>query len=87
MALDIILQHSKQQGTKEPLRMIIQGTTGMGKYYLIKTINKELYYQVVVGHDPLLLLVPTGVAAFNIHATTTHTELRIPINNMSQIAL
>ena len=75
MALDIILQHSKQQGTKEPLRMIIQGTAGTGKSYLINTIKKALYSQAVTGHNPLLLLAPTGVATFNIHATTIHTGL------------
>ena len=75
MALDIILQHSKQQGTKEPLRMIIQGTAGTGKSYLINTIKKALYSQAVAGHNPLLLLAPIGVASFNIHATTIHTGL------------
>ena len=75
MALDIILQHSKQQGTKEPLRMIIQGTTGTGKSYLINTIKKALYSQAVVGQNRLLLLAPTGVVAFNIHATTIHIRL------------
>ena len=75
MALDIILQHSKQQGTKEPLRMIIQETTETGKSYLINTIKKELYSQAVIGHNPLLLLASTGVTTFNIHATTIHTGL------------
>ena len=75
MALDIILQHSKQQGTKEPLRMIIQGVAGTGKFYLINTIKKKIYSQTVAGHNPLLLLAPTGVATFNIHATTIHTGL------------
>ena len=82
MALDIILQHSKQQKTKEPLWMIIQGTAGTGKSYLINTIKKSLYSQAVVGHNPLLLLAPNGVATFNIHATIIYTGLRIAIKNM-----
>ena len=85
MALDIILQHSNQQGTKEPLRMSIEGTTGTSKSYLINTIKKELYSQEVVDHNPLLLLSPTGVTSFNIHATTIHTGIRIPIKNMQPL--
>ena len=75
MALEIILQDSKQKGTKEALRMIIQRTAGTCKSYLINTIKKALYSQAVAGHNPLLLLAPTGVVAFNIHATTIHTGL------------
>ena len=75
MEMEIILQHSKQQGTKEPLRIIIQGTVGTGKSYLINTIKKALYSQAVASHNPLLLLAPTEVVAFNIHATTIHIRL------------
>ena len=65
--------------------MIIQGVAGTGKFYLINTIKKNLYSQAVAGHNPLLLLAPTGVATFNIHATTIHTGLRIPIKNMQPL--
>ena len=41
MALDIILQHSKQQGTKEPLRMIIQGTAGQVNPTLLTPLRKH----------------------------------------------
>ena len=35
--------------------------------------------------SPLLLLAPTGVAAFNIGASTIHSKLRIPIIDFSQL--
>ena len=34
LAFDTVLQNSKVQGPKEPLRMIIQGIAGIGKSYL-----------------------------------------------------
>ena len=33
----------------------------------------------------LLLLAPTGIAAFNIGATTIHSKLRIPIKDMQPL--
>jgi len=35
--------------------------------------------------SPLLLLAPTGVAAFHINAQTIHSGLRIPISNMNPL--
>src|SRR6266498_5518763 len=50
----------------EPLRIIIMGTAGTGKSYLIKAIRNMLHE--MAGNKtkaPLLVLAPTGVAAFN----------------------
>ena len=65
--------------------MIIQGTTGTGKSYLIGTIKNALSCQVIVGHSPLLHLDPTGIVAFNMHTTTIHARLRIPIKYMNPL--
>ena len=65
--------------------MIIQGTAGKGKSYLISTIKKALSSQGTYGHRPLLLLAPTGVVAFNIHATTIHATLPIPRKDMNPL--
>jgi hypothetical protein len=81
-AFDIILQHFQAREPKEPLKMIIQGTAGTGKSYLIHCIKEALSSQATSGHSPILLLAPTGVATFNIHATTIHAGLRIPIKDM-----
>ena len=42
LAFDIVLQHSQVQGPKEPLRMIIKGTTSTCKSCLIDTIKNVL---------------------------------------------
>ena len=67
-----------------PLRMIIQGTVGMGKSYLIGAINQALQNESFPQFSPLLL-APTGVAAFNIGASTIHSKLRIPIKDFTQL--
>lgn len=56
----------------EPLRMIIMGTAGTGKSYLINIIREKLHNSIV--------LAPTGVAAFNIQGSTIHSALSIPIS-------
>ncbi|XP_057835128.1 uncharacterized protein LOC131045552 [Cryptomeria japonica] len=82
VALNIILQHHNNQSATTPLRMIVQGTAGNGKSFLIDCIRKELNISPPMTANPLLVLAPTGVAAFNIQATTIHAGLRIPIREM-----
>ena len=82
VAFDIILQHSIQYPSPEPLLMIIQGTAGTGKSFLIHSISHALYTSSVDGNSPLLLLAPTGIVAFNIRARTIHSALKIPIKDM-----
>ncbi|XP_057815498.2 uncharacterized protein LOC131029117 [Cryptomeria japonica] len=62
--------------------MIVQGTAGTGKSFLIDCIRRELNISPPMTENPLLVLAPTGVAAFNIQATTIHAGLRIPIREM-----
>jgi ATP-dependent DNA helicase PIF1 len=81
-AFEIILRHSVEYEHREPLHMIIQGTAGTGKSFLIHCISHALSASVANGHSPLLLLAPTGIAAFNIHAKTIHSALKIPIKDM-----
>jgi ATP-dependent DNA helicase PIF1 len=45
-------------------------------------IKEALSSQETHGHSPILLLSPTGVATFNIHATTIHAGIQIPIKDM-----
>ncbi|GES82792.1 ATP-dependent DNA helicase Pif1-like [Rhizophagus clarus] len=51
----------------DPLRIIVMGTAGTGKTYLIKAIRGRLQEMVGTGSKlPIIVLAPTGVAAFNI---------------------
>jgi hypothetical protein len=65
--------------------MLIQGIVGIGKSYLIGAITQSLQIEAMPSPSPLLLLAPTGVATFNIGASTIHSKLRIPIKDFSQL--
>ena len=60
-----------------PLRMIVSGTAGTGKSYLIHCLRLLLQHQVVVA-------APTGVAAFNIDGHTLHSLLSLPPEESSK---
>ena len=65
----------------EPLRMLIMGTAGTGKSYLIKAVRSRLH--TMAGNEaesPVLVIAPTGVAAFNINGATIHSKLSVPIS-------
>ena len=83
IAYNVILEHYRIG--VDPLRMIIQGTKGTGKLYLIRAIKNTLANLSHPGKSPLLLLAPTGVAAFNISATTIHSALHIPIKEINPL--
>src|SRR5437764_10194336 len=64
----------------EPLRIIVMGTAGTGKTYLINAIRSRLREMTGVrSKSPVLVLAPTGVTAFNINGITVHSALSIPI--------
>src|SRR6266487_5043193 len=64
------------------LRIIIMGTAGTGKSYLIKAIRRRLSTMDVNGSKvPVKVIAPTGVASFNINSSTIHSTLSIPIHN------
>jgi len=81
IAYDVILDHYRLGF--DPLCMIIQGTAGTGKSYLIGVLKNTLDSVSLLGKSPLLLLAPTGVAAFNIPATTVHSTLHILIKEIT----
>ncbi|XP_057839897.2 uncharacterized protein LOC131049831 [Cryptomeria japonica] len=62
--------------------MIIQGTTGKCKSFLIDSIRQKLNIFGTNTTNTLFVLAPTGVAAYNIQGTTIHAGLRIPIKEM-----
>ena len=54
-----------------PLWMIVSGTAGTGKSYLIHCLQLLLQHQLSVA-------APTGVAAFNVDGHTLHSLLSLP---------
>ena len=72
VAYNIVRDHFKVQDRTTPLRLIISGTAGTGKSYLIRCLKFLLAGQLCVT-------APTGVAAFNVDGYTLHSLLRLPV--------
>ncbi|KAH9310586.1 hypothetical protein KI387_025621 [Taxus chinensis] len=72
-ANQIIRQHASQIKKIETLKMVIQGTAGTVKLYLINRIAHALHSLSSAAGSRLLLLAPTDIAAFNINATAIHS--------------
>ena len=66
-----IVQQHQSANSPPPLKMIVSGTAGTGKSYLIHCLRLLLQRQ-------LLVAAPTGVAAFNIDGQTLHSLLSLP---------
>ena len=62
---DAVCSHIQAENP-EPLRMIVSGTAGTGKSFLIHCLKVLLL-------DHLRVMVPTGVAAFNVALTSANT--------------
>ncbi|XP_062510411.1 ATP-dependent DNA helicase PIF1-like [Corticium candelabrum] len=72
-AYNIVREHFENGSScKQPLRMIVSGTAGTGKSYLIQCLKRLL-------GNGLRVAAPTGVAAFNVNGYTLHSLLGLPI--------
>ena len=65
------IQQHQATNSPPPLKIIVSGTAGTGKSYLIHCLRLLLQRQLVVA-------APTGVAAFNIEGHTLHSLLSLP---------
>ncbi len=87
---DLYLSTYKQilQGENvEPTLLNIDGTAGCGKTYLIRAICQELRQMArEAGEpDPVRVLAPSGVAAWNIGGRTLHSSLAIPASASASV--
>ena len=71
LVYDTVCQHVQSAST-EPLRMIVSGTAGTGKSYLIHCLRSLLQTRVRI-------VAPSGVAAFNVEGVTLHSFLHLPV--------
>ena len=67
---NLVKNHLESNDTT-PLRMIVSGTAGTGKSYLIHCLRLLLQSKVRI-------VAPTGVAAFNVNGHTLHSLLSLP---------
>ena len=70
LVYDAVRSHMQTEDS-EPLRMIVSGTAGTGKSFLIHCLKALLL-------DRLCVMAPTGVAAFNIGGVTLYSLLHLP---------
>ena len=68
-AYTIVRQHMETEAPP-PLRMVVSGTAGTGKSYLIHCLR--------LLQDRVCVAAPTGVATFNIDGHTLHSLLSLP---------
>ena len=66
-----LVKHHMESNNSIPLRMVLSGTAGTGKSYLIHCFRLLL-------QDKVCVVAPTGVAAFNIDGNTLHSLLSLP---------
>jgi len=69
-AYNCVYQHFQSSSTS-PLHLIVSGTAGTGKFYLINCLKALL-------QDQLHVCAPTGVASYNIQGYALHTLLGLP---------
>ena len=67
-------QHARSCHALEPLRIIVSGTAGTGKTFLISAIAALL-------GESCLLTGTTGIAAFNICGMALHSTLQLPVGS------
>ena len=74
LAYSAVREHSESSNPRQsPLRMVVLGTAGTGKSYLIQCLKLLLKSRLCVA-------APTGVAAaFNVDGYTLHSLLSLPV--------
>ena len=81
LMLNKIWQHYLQVMQKQhpsPLHMIVCGTVGIGKSYLISAISQAL-------GQACILTGTTGMASYNICGKTLHSTLQLPIKTATHV--
>ncbi|KAJ7387800.1 hypothetical protein OS493_001144 [Desmophyllum pertusum] len=60
-----------------PLQLVVSGTGGTGKSYMIKCIQR-LVRQVFGTNDAIQVITPTGNSAYLVQGSTAHSFLQMP---------
>ena len=76
-AYNIVREHyeatvAHSSDSRQPLRMVVSGTAGTGKSYLIQCLKLLL-------KSHLLVAAPTGPASYNVEGSTLHSLLSLPV--------
>ena len=83
------VMHQLENNT-EQMFIFVEGGAGVGKTVLGRALCETIvrYYRKQPGQEDsgkyILVLAPTGMAAYHIKGTTFHTGLHIPVNQISK---
>ena len=80
LVMKTLLDFTKEHECYEPLRLIVGGTAGSGKSYLIKCLIKAIR-TFLNSNKAVQVLCPTGNSANLIAGVTLHSFLKIPSFN------
>ena len=78
LAFDIITTQAGDIHDCEPVCMIVCGTAGTGKTYLINALRQVL-------RDQCIVTATTGIAAFSINGQTLHSAAQLPIHDYREL--
>ena len=68
-----------------PFLLHINGKGGSGKSFFLHTLNNYIK-EKTKNPDFMAIMAPTGTAAFNVHGTTSHAALTIPIQYSTKVS-
>ena len=80
ITMQTLLNYVNSSKHYKPLRLIVGGTAGSGKSYLIKCLVKAIK-TIFNSNKCVQILCPTGNSANIISGVTLHSFLKIPCNN------
>jgi len=85
LVIDRVYRHNRsliQGQNPDQLLLFVTGGAGVGKSFLIQTIQEMLIR--MQHHNPVLLTAPTGIAAYNIGGVTIHSAFVYQLNITKQ---
>ncbi|CAG8622732.1 12267_t:CDS:1, partial [Racocetra fulgida] len=71
----------------EPLKIIVMGSVGTGKFYLIRAIRRQLCRIAEITSEPPDLYLSNRSSAYNINSVTIYSTLFIPMQIRNNIDL
>ena len=80
MGLPILLRQVRSEALllgERTIRGVVRGGGGTGKSHTINCLRRWLSEQPEISDDAIMVLAPTGCAAFNVAGRTLHSALAV----------
>ena len=82
LVLRTLYNYVEDRQDYHPLRLVVSGTAGTGKSYVIKCLQR-LVRQLFGANDAIQVITPTGKAAYLVNGRTAHSFFGIPTGGRS----